>query len=64
MASNVSECETVFFIFEKLYEEIENVLEKHDGQINHKTINEMHFLEAAILENLRMCGPVNQSGRY
>ena len=48
---------------DKIYEEILEVTEASGGQINHETITQMHYLEAAILENLRLNGPVNDNFR-
>ncbi len=53
-----------FFISPQIYEEIQNVLEKHDDVINHETIGEMVLLEAALSENLRMYGPITENDRY
>ena len=33
-------------------------MERHGGKINHETIADMHYLEAVIMENLRMHTPV------
>ncbi len=43
---------------ERLYDEIEDVIEQHDGKIDIEAINEMDFLEAVINEDLRIDGPV------
>ncbi len=43
-------------IQEKVYDEIQNVLASHE-EINHETIADMHYLEAAINETLRMYPP-------
>jgi hypothetical protein len=51
------------FFSQKIYEEILNVLEKHDDVINHETIGEMVLLEAALSENLRMFGPITENDR-
>ena len=40
-----------------MYEEVEEVLRQHDGRIDHETINDMKYLEAAIHEDLRLMGP-------
>ena len=33
-------------------------MERHGGKINHETIAEMEYLEAVIMENLRVHTPV------
>ena len=43
-------------IQEKLHEEILEIVA--DGEIDNENIKDMHYLEAAILENLRICPPV------
>ena len=39
---------------ETLCEEIDTVLEKHDGEINYESVNEMKFMEMVIDETLRL----------
>ena len=48
---------------QRLYEEISEVMERFDGKINHETIEEMEYLEAALLENLRISTPLSVHGR-
>ena len=48
----------------QIHEEIQNVLDKYDGVINHETIGDLTLLEAAINENLRMFGPVIENDRH
>ena len=43
---------------ERLYDEIQEVLEQQSGRLDHETINDLTYLEAAINENLRLNGPV------
>ncbi len=45
---------------EKIYEEIVSVAEANDGVIDHETIGQMVYLEAAVDENLRLCPPVTR----
>ena len=45
-------------IQERLYQEIQDTLEKHDGKLDHDTISEMVFMDAVIQENLRINSPV------
>jgi len=52
-----------FVIQERVYEELQDVVSSNDGKIDHETISQMHYLEAAINENLRICGPVTDSVR-
>lgn len=49
---------------EKIYEEVQSVLDNKDGKFDYETIVELTFLEAAILENLRLNGPVTLHTRY
>ena len=42
---------------DRVYEEVKDVMARHDGNINHETIEEMEYLEATISENLRMNPP-------
>jgi cytochrome P450 len=37
---------------------VKSVLDEFNGRIDHETISQMPYLEAAINENLRMCPPV------
>ena len=39
---------------ETLCEEIDTVLEKHDGEINYESVNEMKFMDMVIDETLRL----------
>ena len=48
---------------DKIFEEIQEAMEACGGKIDHETITQMHYLEAAILENLRLNGPVNDNMR-
>lgn len=48
---------------ETLYQEIQEVLREHGGKITHDTINHMKYLEACIMENLRIMGPVTIHSR-
>ena len=41
----------------RAYEEVKEVAERHNGKINHETIGEMDYLEAVIMENLRIHPP-------
>ena len=41
----------------RVYEEVKEVAERHNGKINHETIGEMDYLEAVIMENLRIHPP-------
>ena len=43
----------------RAYEEVKEVAERHNGKINHETIAEMDYLEAVIMEDLRMHPPGN-----
>jgi len=43
---------------ERTYQEVKEVLERHNGKIDHETVGEMEYLEAVIMENLRMHTPV------
>ncbi len=45
-------------IQEKLHSEITEVLSKHNGKLDHETIQEMEYLEAVFAENLRIMPPV------
>lgn len=45
-------------IQDKVYEEIASVMEGHGNRIDHETISEMKYLDAAIQEDLRRLGPV------
>jgi cytochrome P450 len=49
-------------IQDRIFEEIREVLESHDC-IDHESIAEMNYLEAAINENLRMYPPANLQDR-
>lgn len=48
---------------DKIVEEISQVLEEHNGRIDHETIGHMPYLEAAVDENLRLCPPVTRLDR-
>jgi cytochrome P450 len=39
-------------------DEVKEVMARHDGKINHETIEEMEYLEATINENVRMTSPI------
>jgi cytochrome P450 len=41
----------------RVLDEVREVMARHDGKINHETIEEMEYLEATINENLRMNSP-------
>lgn len=43
---------------EKLHEEINETIENHNGKLDHDTIGDMEYLDAALSENLRLNGPV------
>jgi hypothetical protein len=46
---------------ERIFEEVNEVVARHDGRIDHDTIAETEYLEAAINETLRiMCPITNQ----
>ena len=51
------------FLQEKIYEEIQDIITASGGKIDHETISQMHYLEAAINESLRICGPITDSVR-
>jgi hypothetical protein len=38
-------------------DEVREIMARHDGEINHETIEKMEYLEATINENLRMNSP-------
>ena len=42
----------------RAYEEVKEVMERHGSKINHETIADMEYLEAVVMENLRMHTPV------
>ena len=46
-----------------IYEEISEVMENNGGVIDHETINQMEYLDAALQENLRLNGPVTNHFR-
>lgn len=48
---------------EKLVAEVEEVMEAFDGKMNHETIADMPYMEAAIKEALRMVPPVSRNDR-
>jgi cytochrome P450 len=43
---------------DRVYKEVNDVMDRHNGKINHETIEEMEYLEATINENLRLHSPV------
>ena len=43
---------------EKVYQEVMEVMERHDGKLDHETISDMDYLEAAVNETLRMSGSI------
>lgn len=43
---------------EKVFEEVKEVMERHDGKIDNETIKDMPYLEAVFAEDLRLSGPV------
>lgn len=43
---------------QKLYEDIQNSMEKHGGKLDHDTILDMVYMDAVIQENLRINGPL------
>ena len=45
-------------IQERVYEEVRDVMERHDGKIDHETIIDMEYLEATVNETLRMMPPI------
>ena len=45
-------------IQERVYEEVRDVMERHDGKMDHETLKEMAYFEAAIHESLRVLPPV------
>ena len=51
-------------IQQTIFEEICEVMERHDGKIDHETINDMEYLDAALQENLRINGPVTLHFRF
>jgi hypothetical protein len=44
-------------------EEIQEMLETSGGKIDHESISQLHYLEAAVCENLRLNGPANDNFR-
>jgi hypothetical protein len=54
---------THFIFQEKIFEEITETLETSGGKIDHESISKLHYLEAAICENLRINGPANDNFR-
>ncbi|CAF0846127.1 unnamed protein product [Brachionus calyciflorus] len=42
---------------EKLIQEVDDVLDRHDGKVNYESISEMHFMDNVINETLRMFPP-------
>nr|QTW43664.1 CYP3027-like protein [Eurytemora affinis] len=50
-------------VLEKLVAEIDEVLEKFDGKLDHETVAEMPYLEACIKETLRFSSPVSRNDR-
>jgi len=48
---------------ETLIEEVDDVLEAHDGKVDHETITDMPYLEACIKEALRIFPPVSRNDR-
>ena len=42
---------------DKLIEEIDEVMEKFDGKLDHETVADMPYLEASLKETLR-CGSI------
>ena len=48
---------------ERLYDEVQEALEAHNGRLDHETIGDLTYLEAAINENLRRNGPVTMHFR-
>nr|UOU03277.1 cytochrome P450 3044A1/2 [Brachionus rubens] len=47
----------------QLCEEVDSVLDKHDGKINYESVNEMTFMEKVIDETLRMFPPAMRLDR-
>ena len=50
-------------VLDRLLEEVDEVVERCDGVVDHETISDMAWLEACIKENLRLCGPVARIDR-
>ena len=50
-------------VLETLLQEVDEIVERFDGVVNHDTISDMPYLEACIKENLRLCGPVARMDR-
>ena len=46
-----------------LVEEVDEVLEAHEGRLDHETITDMPYLEACIKEALRIFPPVSRNDR-
>ncbi len=46
-----------------VYAELRDLLERHDGRIDHETIAELNLMEAAIKEDLRLMGPITRQER-
>ena len=44
-------------IQERVYDEVTDVMQRHDGKIDHETISEMEYLEACVNESLRLLPP-------
>ncbi len=45
------------------YDEIASIFDQEDSVINHETIKDLHYLEATIMESMRLCPPVTEHDR-
>ena len=45
-------------VLNTLLEEVDEITDKFDGVVDHETIADMEYLEAVVMENLRMHTPV------
>ena len=50
-------------VLEILVEEVDDILEKYDGRVDHETIADMPYLDACIKEDLRMFPPFARNDR-
>ena len=50
-------------VLERLLEEVDEVVERFEGMVDHNTISDMPYLEACIKEDLRLDGPVARMDR-
>jgi len=50
--------------YENLRMEVDAILDKFDGRVDHETIADMPFLEGCLKETLRLCPPVMRNDRH